>query len=378
MSESEPFVPDWASAPGETVGDLLRERNMSIQDFAKSLEMGQVEANALLSGHAPLTDSVAQRLGRCFGGSESFWKNRELQYRADQERVRRSEQDWLDNMPVPDMIRFGWIEPLSERGERLQACHKFFGVPDVSEWNARYRPLLESASFRISPAFDARMASVAAWLRQGEIEAQVINCQSWDPERFEFHLGRARALTRDKDPHRFVPQLQSICADAGVAVVVVRAPDKCPTSGATWFSSAEKAILQLSFRFLTDDHFWFTFFHEAGHLLLHTEKMSRSPAFEQGFRWILEDLDSENSATIEVEANEFAYHTLIPEETEHSLINLRPGRREVMRYARQIGVSPGIVVGQLQHAGRLRHNQLNSLKRRYEWYQENDVSRRTS
>jgi Zn-dependent peptidase ImmA (M78 family) len=105
---------------------------------------------------------------------------------------------------------------------------------------------------------------------------------------------------------------------------------------------------------LSDDHFWFTFFHEAGHLLLHGEN---------GF--FLEGIES--STTAEEEANEFAAQILIPPEFQDELAQLRAKIYEVSRFARRLGVSPGIVVGQLQHLRKIRHNQLNGLKRRYTW-----------
>jgi Zn-dependent peptidase ImmA (M78 family) len=138
-------------------------------------------------------------------------------------------------------------------------------------------------------------------------------------------------------------------------VVVVRAPGGCRASGATRFLTKDKALLLLSFRYLTDDHFWFTFFHEAGHLLLHGER---------GF--FLEGVDMPSTIE-EDEANEFAANTLVPSEFQPTLLSLRADAHKVIRFAMKIGVSPGIIVGQLQHLGKIRQNQLNSLKRRFEW-----------
>jgi Zn-dependent peptidase ImmA (M78 family) len=106
---------------------------------------------------------------------------------------------------------------------------------------------------------------------------------------------------------------------------------------------------------LTDDHFWFTFFHEAGHLLLHGK---------QGM--FLEEMVPCESKE-EDEANEFAAGLLIPEIHRADLTNLSLDGREVMRFARKIGVSPGIVVGQLQHLRVFTRKQLNNLKVRYTW-----------
>lgn len=378
MPESTHFVPTWASAPGETVSDLLEERSLSAPELGQLLSLSTAEMNALLAGEAEIGDSMARQLSQLLGASESFWKSREVQYRADRARSDRLEREWLSNLPVRDMVNFGWINFESDSHEKAEACKRFFGVTDTTEWLARYSTLLDAAAFHASTAFGASMPSVATWLRQGELEAKSIECRPWDPEAFERALAGIRSLTREKNPSIFLPQLQAICADAGVAVVIVRTPKQCPASGATWFISPECAVLQLSFRFLTDDHFWFTFFHEAGHLLLHSEHLSPLPGRYGAHRWILEEAALDDSEWLEREANEFAYHTLIPEETEHRLMNLVLKKRDVMSYAREIGVSPGIVVGQLQHNGTLRYNQLNGLKRRYKWSEQATISRRIS
>jgi hypothetical protein len=69
----------------------------------------------------------------------------------------------------------------------------------------------------------------------------------------------------------------------------------------------------------------------------------------------------------EKEANAFSETVLVPPERHEELASLRPRAREVMRFAVSIGVSPGIVVGQMQHRRMIGPQQLNFLKRRYGW-----------
>ena len=69
----------------------------------------------------------------------------------------------------------------------------------------------------------------------------------------------------------------------------------------------------------------------------------------------------------EEEANSFAARTLIPADFQVELTSLPINQRAVIRLAVRLGVSPGIVVGQLQHLDRIGHEQLNGLKRRYRW-----------
>ncbi len=354
MSANE-FHPNWASAPGDTIADILQERNLSELEFAHRIGQTPEATKDLLQGRATITIAIARRLERVLGASVEFWMSRDFQYRQDIARLYSSDEEWLAELPLGDMIKFGWLTPVPYPSDEVAACLRFFGVSSIRAWNDEYTGLHQMAAFRTSPSFDSRPAAVAAWLRQGEIEADAITCSPWNARRFQESLSYIRSLTREKDPDRFLPALRRCCAESGVAVAVVRAPSGCRASGATRFLSRDKALLLLSFRYLSDDHFWFTFFHEAGHLLLHGEN---------GF--FLEGSDMP-STTEEREANEFAAHTLVPFEFQTALLELRADARKVIRFAMRLGVSPGIVVGQLQHLGKIRRNQLNSLKRRFKW-----------
>jgi Zn-dependent peptidase ImmA (M78 family) len=232
---------------------------------------------------------------------------------------------------------------------------RFFDVSDIQTWREKYTGILRQAAFKTSPSFPANPGATAAWLRRAEIEAQSISCDPWNAERFGQTLAAIRKLTRKKDPDIFIPELRKLCAKCGVAVVMLRAPTGCRASGATRFLSPDKALLLLSFRYLSDDHFWFTFFHEAGHLLLHNRKTL-----------FLEGHDVSTTAE-EEEANKFAADVLIPLQFRKEMFNLPVNGFDVIRFAKTVGVSPGIIVGQLQYHDRFTHRQLNNLKRRFVW-----------
>jgi len=366
MTSSQEFRPDWASAPGDTIADILGERQISVAEFAHLMGGTADDTRDLLQGRATITIATARRLEGVLGASVEFWMSRDFQYRQDISRRSVSDEEWLRELPVGDMIKFGWLTPVPHPSDEVQACLRFFDMPSVPAWREAYAGLQEMVAFRTSPSFDSRPAAVAAWLRQGEIEAEGIECGPWDAERFQESLSNIRSLTRQKDPSRFIPELQQRCAESGVAVAVVRAPSGCRASGAIRFVSLNKALLHLSSRYLTDDHFWFTFFHEAGHLLLHGERNLFSAALRREGSWILEGPDTPSTAE-EQEADEFAGRTLVPLEFQPALLTLPTDFREVIRFATRLGVSPGIVVGQLQHLGKISYDQLNSLKRRFSW-----------
>ena len=363
MASDTVFSPDWVSAPGDTIATILAKRGVSERDFAVRIKRTLKEVEALIRGRAPITADIARELAAVLGSTESFWERREASYRQGLERLRAEcsqpeSADWLNEFPVQEMVERGWVDPVSDTTDTVEACFRFFGVSSVGSWRESYRDPLESAVFRTSKSFASHPGAVAAWFRRAEILAAEIKCGAWDAVRFEMALHDIRPLTRWRDPSAFIPELTKRCAESGVAVVVLRAPDMCKASGACLFLSASRPLILLSGRHLADDHFWFTFFHEAGHLILH----GNNYIFVDDGGSVEEFSDGE-----EEEANNFAANILVPPEHQAEFERLTSNKLAVMRFAVRVGVSKGIIVGQLQNRNIIGHNMLNGLKQRYTW-----------
>ncbi|MDR6426714.1 plasmid maintenance system antidote protein VapI [Variovorax paradoxus] len=324
--------------------------------MADALGLSRDELPRLFNGDLPITADRAKSLAEIFNASARFWLAREAQYRRDLQALREDARRWISSLPFADMTRFGWLKTANSSDDKFKFALDFFGVSTVDEWRDAW--LSEQAgltAYRTSPVFAAQSASVVAWLRQGEVAAEELRTAPWSREGFEHLLPTLKPLTRVREPAEFIPQLQQRCATCGVAVVIVRTPKGCPASGATRVKNGQ-AILQLSVRYLRDDSFWFTFFHEAGHLMLHEDRLF----LEWPSRRELESHE-------ENEANEFAGKVLIPPSHEAALRALPHEFKSIMRFARDLSISPGVVVGQLQHRGLVPPDKLNFLKKRYSW-----------
>lgn len=351
MSNTQPFTPNWVSVPGDTIKDLLEERGIGIQDFAGGIGKSSDFVNALLIGQESIDEVLARKLAESLGGPAKFWMNREQDYRAD---LARLNKEWLAELPTKDMKQKGWIDASKDL---LQTCLDFFGVSDFQAWRDQYREFIPGVAFRRSPSFATKNASAAAWLRQGERIANAREISSWDKELFIKTLPEIRAFTRISSPEKFLPKLLNACGKCGVSLAIVPTPNGCPASGATKFLSTGRAMILLSNRYQTDDQFWFTFFHEAGHLILHSLESARVEISDPDFQ----DSDEEK------EANAFASDQLIPSNFQVELAKLPLTRDHILSFAHEVGICPGVIVGQLQHIGRIPHSRFNGLKRTFPW-----------
>ncbi|QKO20548.1 ImmA/IrrE family metallo-endopeptidase [Rhodoferax sp. BAB1] len=356
MSVHAEFCPAWASPPGETVREIAQRKGLKQAVVASALDVAEIELPRALDGDWPIDAERAEKLAAQIGGTPRFWLAREAQYRQALKSIHDDTRAWVSGLPFADMAKFGWIDAASTFADKLRHAFAFFGVSSVDEWREAW--LSERGgltAYRTSPVFTTQAAAAAAWLRQGELAASHIRTALWSRTDFERLLPDLRPLTRIHRPSEFLQQLQQKCAACGVAVVIVRAPKGCPASGATRVRNGQ-AVLQLSARYLRDDSFWFTFFHEAGHLVLHEDRLFLEWSEKR-------HLDEKE----ELEANDFAGKVLIPPSQEAALRELPHEYKSIMRFARNLSVSPGVVVGQLQHRGLLPREKLNFLKKRYTW-----------
>ena len=62
MRQSDGFYPDWASAPGDTIYDVLEARDMPIECFARSLDCSLEDVRSLVQGRVPITVTMARIL----------------------------------------------------------------------------------------------------------------------------------------------------------------------------------------------------------------------------------------------------------------------------------------------------------------------------
>jgi Zn-dependent peptidase ImmA (M78 family) len=122
--------------------------------------------------------------------------------------------------------------------------------------------------------------------------------------------------------------MKELCCEAGVALVFVPELPGTRVSGATMWVSPEKALIIQSLRYRKDDHFWFTFFHEAAHVLLH------------GKRAVFIDEELQDVSDEEAKADAFAANHLITKARYANFVSTRPiSRTRVLAFAKELGVA---------------------------------------
>ena len=358
VTASNQYRPDYAVPPGDILNERISAHGISQAELARRCGHSAKLISEVINGKAPLNPRLALEFEKVLNVDASIWLNLETDYRLHEARETEAREAmdttvWLEQFPVKELIRRRVFHKPESDADAMSKLLSFFGVASLKAWNMKY----ESANvvYRHSQSFKSDQASLITWLRLGELEAEQQECTDYNEARFKRALKEIRRLTRSpiEDALR---QAKHFCNESGVALTLVKPLSKTALSGAAWWLSPKKAVIQLSARHKMDDHLWFTLFHEAAHLLLHSKKT------------IFTDSRNGESTDIEVEADEWASNKLISRSSwkrfiASSLFN----KAAIQSFAEQQGIASGIVVGRLQHEGRIPWSHMNGLKVRLEW-----------
>lgn len=361
IEQNTPFTPDWVLPPGASILDAAEERGWTQAELARRLGYTEKHVSQIINGKVPITVDAAQRLERVLGSTMEFWLALEANYRKhkarlEAEQVHATWASWLNELPVRDLMNCGAIPSQRQNARNkptlVEACLRFFGVASPEDWRTHYGGM--QVAFRRSRAEQSNVGAISAWLRLGEQQAEKLDSPEYSRTDFLNALQSIRGLTREQS-EIFLPKISKLLHDAGVLLIVVPSIPRAHVSGvARWLGN--RPLIQMSLYGKTNDKFWFTFFHESAHILLHANNREDKKSIF---------LDDPNAASIDAprehEANAWARDWLVPNKYSSRLTELR-SKNAVIDFARDIGVHPGIVVGRLQHDGLIEPSWMNDLK----------------
>ena len=357
------YVPREVTPPGATLRDMMEERDWKQRELAHRLGRPVQAVNEILAGKKEITEDTALELERVLQVPAQFWLVREAQYREYLARCRSAEASrehvpWLEQFPLKALQEAG-ILPAGRltagfKQELVDPLLRFFGVASPAGW-AQHYDQMQAQFRRARPARQTDVAAITAWLRMGELQAARLQTADYSAAGLNAALSEMRALSL-QPAAGIGPALVRLCADTGVALVFVQPlPGTHVTGVARWVGV--KPLIQLSLLGKWNDGFWFSFFHEVAHVLKHPTRAV-----------FLDDASSGAAVASpeEQEANRFATDVLVPRARQAELDALPITQEAVEAFARDLGVHPGIVVGQLQHRGHVGYGHaLTKLKARY-------------
>ncbi len=361
MATNQEFYSDLPVPPGEYLEEVIEDLGMTKDELAKRMNRPAPKLSAIFKGDKAITPDTALQLEKVVGVPAHVWTGLEAEYRLalarshqDEEQKRLKEESHLvKRFRYADLVKLGVVAKKTQPTEKVMEIQRFFGVASLRTVLTLRR---YQAAFRAGRP-DRSPEAVAAWLRIGELQAQRLRCAPFQKKRLKDSLETVRAMTL-LSPEDFQEELHQLLADSGVALVLCPHLPGTYAHGATFWLGRDKAVVMMTLRYKWADVFWFNLFHELGHILFH----NRQAVILEG-----DNADPAQKA-LEEEADQFAADTLIPPKPYGAFVKTRRFFAEdIERFARQVGIPTGIVVGRLQKKGHIKASWHNSLRMRFEW-----------
>ena len=349
-------VPDLALHPGNLLKEELDERGITQKELADRMGRPAQVINQIVQEKKSVTPQTALELERVLGVNARLWLNLQQNHDLVRERQRevgeleRSSSDWLRRFPYQEMSRLRWVEEEERSGHRLRNLLSFFAVASFDTLESA----VNDARFRATEKAKVDKWALTAWLQRGKQIAESRETRPFDLDRFRTAVDEIRTLT---ETDRFFPQMVQLCAQAGVALVAVPHLPKTGANGAARWLDPNKAMIQLNLRYSWADIFWFTFFHEASHIL------------ERDTKRVFVDLKGAPTRdAAEAAADTFSADMLIPRREWAAYVDRgKFTASAVQSFATQIQCRPGIIVGRLQHEKLIPQNRHNGLREQLEF-----------
>lgn len=347
MTNLNRYFPQSIPHPSETLVEKLQEIGMGPKELAIRTGKPEKTITAVLNGESSITPEMAILFENVLKIPAHFWLKNQRDYDEYVARTKRiavieGAVDWAKSFPYSQMAKFGWVPATHKAEEKVVELFHFFGFSNKTAWENYYLNQKLKLSFRISLKHTSEPYAVSAWLRQGEILASRMQVGEFNERKFKANLEAIKGIMAVQPPD-FFQKLQSLCAEAGVKVVYTPCLPKAPISGSSrWIN--DTPLIQLSARYGQNDRFWFTFFHEAGHILMHGKKYIS-----------LENIElSESEADKEKEADEFSVNWTFTTEQEEEVLASAPLHEEaIATFAKKFNTHPAIIIGRFQHKGLL-------------------------
>ena len=357
------YISDLAVHPGELLAETLEELAMSQAELAKRMGRPKQIINEIVKGKKSITPTTALELEDVLGIPSHIWLGLENEYQMVRAREKEKEQmekesSMVSEFPYAELAKLGFVKATRKAIEKVEELKKFFGVAKLAQISQvkAYQP-----AFRVSNHTSVSHEAIATWLQAARLKAATIETEHFDKKGLRSRLPEIKKAMLEKEINEALQKVAAILADCGVALVLLPHFKKTKINGATfWLEEGKKAVVALSLKGSYADIFWFSLFHEIGHLLLHDK---REIFLEDGY-------DDPKLKKQEEEADRFAGDFLIDAKVyEEFVINGDFSRASVEAFAKRCGVLPAIVVGRLMHDGLVKYNNLhlNGLRDRYKW-----------
>lgn len=350
---------DFIIHPGETIKEVLEEKKMTQEELAIRTGFSPKHVSEVVNGKKGISPSFAKSLEYVLGMPASFWIN--LQGIYDKEILEYREQEEIDEDEVnivkslKEVIKYAEsLEIMTKTKSIISQIIELRNICNVNNLTYINNLVTSKVAFRKSQTIETNVYVLYVWIRICEIIAEKSEAlNKYSEEKLRNNLDNIKKCMF-LEIGEAVTELKRIFAECGITFQVVKNFTGAPVQGFIK-KNDENIILSMTIRGAFSDIFWFTLFHEIGHLLNGDIINSNFIDFT--------DVKSD----MERKADEFAKEALIDEDEYKKFINHQKlTEKSIIDFAKSQGVQPFVVVGRIQKESN-NFRIFSNLRKRYKW-----------
>lgn len=341
--------------PGYYIKELVDESGLTQEDFAKRLGTTPKNLSILIRGEQDLSIDIAAKLSRMHRTTISYWLNLQQIYHEMQaeflseEELKREREvfRFLDYKYFRDF--YGLPDLPRKVDEQIKCVREFLSVSSLTV--LKKENLAVSFRSYTDCLSQSNIVNANAMVQIAINQALKVETPRFNKKRFGDAV--QFALTQTRNHEGFLPAVTNAFREAGVVLVVLPNLKNSGINGATKKLEG-KILLMVNDRRHYADTFWFTLFHEIGHIM----------SGDYGITF------KDNKGQAEDGADLFAQRSLIPQEPYEKFLrsNRTFDEKNIREFAESIGQDPGIVFGRLQNDGKIQFTETAlSDKLRYKY-----------
>lgn len=355
------YLSDLAIHPGEFLEETIEEIGMTQAELSKRLGRPQQAINEIIKGKKSITPETALELEDVLGIPSHIWIGLESEYQmvlAKKEELKQMEEEskLLEKFPYADLVKLGFVKGTRKVVEKVDELKRFFGVakliqiPQVKTYEA---------AFRVANQDNISNEAIASWIQAIRLKAKEVETEKFDKKKLKENLSKIKTLM-NIELNQAIKEIKEILNSCGIALVMMPHFKNTKVHGATFWLDNDKAVIAMTLRGSFSDVFWFSFFHEIGHILLHPKREV----------FLEDEYSNQKLKKQEDEADKFASEILISKKDYNEFISANKlTKSSVISFSEKLDIKPSIIVGRLMHDQIIKFNdyEFSSLRDRYKW-----------
>lgn len=346
--------------PGETIADVLEERGITQSELSSRTGVSAAYVSNVIAGKKGISANFAMGLEYALRVPKSFWLNLQANYESDLLEINEvqtiTEEERLAREDLKDIVKYlrkKEMMPVREnRDDSIISLRKVLQISNI----ANLKEMIPAGAFRMSTNATINPYVLGAWIRLCQLagDGKVISTK-FDKKYMNDLINDMKHIMC-KENGNLQKALNDTLEKYGIIFSVARNFRGAPVHGYISQKEDGKYEMVLTIRGAFADIFWFSLFHEIGHIV--NGDIGKNLKF----------LDDGSDNDKETAADFFASNMLLSPESYELFIRKRDFSIEAIRkYAESQNVMPYIVIGRLQKEKYLDYRTYCDYKLRYKW-----------